>query len=196
MGRKGAGVVLLDYVDTLSISKVKEWGHLDYIGKSSTITWSRKGIERMSINIKTIKTDRLYLELSYRYAGSELVKYQVEITFINSNLGFGQIPYFICPQTGKRCRKLYSIGKYFLHREAFLYAMYECQFDSKKVREFVKVVKPYYGMDDVKTELHSKNFKTFYNGTLTKRYLSLKKKLDAVDCNFDYAGFIEMAMIS
>ena len=58
--------------------------------------------------------------------------YKVYLTSTPSNLNRGEIWYFICPQTKKRCRKLYSIGGYFLHREAFNGCMYKIQIESKK----------------------------------------------------------------
>lgn len=196
MGRYSTGVRLIDYIDTLSITKIKEWGHLDNIGKTSTITWSRRGVVRASINITTLMTDQLYIQLSYKYGDSEIVKYKVAVTYVDSNLGNGQIPYFICPQTGKKCRNLYSTEKYFLHRDAISNGMYESQTESKKMRLFTRVMGPYYKIDKVSEELNSKHFKNNYRGKPTKRYINLNKKLAAVDHNFDYGSFLERALTS
>lgn len=196
MGRYSSGVTLIDNIDTLSITKVKQWGHLDNIGKSSTITWSKNGVKKSSINITTEMSDRLYIILSYKYGESELVKYKVAVTYIESNLGIGEIPYFICPYTKKKCRNLYSTGKYFLHRDAISNGMYENQTESKKMRQFTKVMGPYYRIDKVIQEFNSKHFKNFYNGKPTKRFVRLNKKLNKVDRSFDYGAFLERALIS
>jgi len=39
--------------------------------------------------------------------------------------GKGVIWHFLCPATRKRCRKLYLVDTYFLHREAFNGCFYE-----------------------------------------------------------------------
>src|SRR5690625_7639150 len=82
--------------------------------------------------------------------------------------------YFICPHTGKRSRKLYSAGKYFLHRDAYPHAMYECQTYSKRGRMVDKVCKIMNGSDKLYEELYSKHFKTHYAGKPTKRYKQIK----------------------
>ncbi|MEH6405997.1 MAG: hypothetical protein V7767_01830 [Leeuwenhoekiella sp.] len=73
------------------------------------------------------------MELDYNYK-KEPRNYKVNLVSIPSNIGNGKIWYFLCPETNKRCRNLYSIGGYFLHRKAFKGAMYESQKQSKKWR--------------------------------------------------------------
>ncbi len=96
---------------------------------------------------------------------------------IPSNLGKGKVWYFVCPHTNKRCRKLYLISGYFLHREAFNGCMYESQTKSKKWREMERVYGSYFKSDECYEELHKKHFKKFYNGKPTKRYLKLMQKI-------------------
>ncbi|MGN5953724.1 hypothetical protein ACP6L2_03825 [Sphingobacterium lactis] len=195
MGRYSI-VNLIENATVLSISDIKKWGYLETENKSGVITWSRNGKKTSAISIRTVINTGTYLELSYTYQKTELVKYLVEITYIESNLKNGEIPYFICPSTGKRCRKLYSIGKYFLHREAYYNTMYEKQTESKKMRNFTKIMGPYYEVDKVNEELYSKHFKNFYNGKPTKRFVRLMKKLNKVDRNFNYGEFIRKSLTS
>ena len=123
----------------ISISKLKEWEYLNPEQiKSGTLTWSRNGNKTGSISIRVnTHSEQPYIELDYKYR-DEPRNYKVRLVSMPSNLGKGLIWYFLCPQTNKRCRKLYSIGGYFLHREAFNGCMYETQTQSKKYRQLDK----------------------------------------------------------
>lgn len=121
----------------ISMTKLKEWGYLrPNQVRTGTITWSKNGhtTGNITITVSTLPGDE-YLELDYKFRNDPRM-YRVYLVSTPSNLGKGQIWYFECPQTGKKCRKLYSIGGYFLHREAFNGCMYECQTQSKKWRHF------------------------------------------------------------
>ena len=162
----------------ISISKLKEWKYLNSEQiKSGTVTWSTNGIQTGSISIRVnIYNEQPYIELKYRYR-DEPLNYKVRLVSISSNLGKGLIWYFLCPQTNKRCRKLYSIGGYFLHREAFNGCMYETQTQSKKYRQLDKTLGAYFRTDDLYSQLHQKHFKKTYAGKPTKRYLRIMDKI-------------------
>lgn len=169
---------LFDEVLQIDISKLKKWGYLNpEQTKSGTITWSSNGNKTGSISIKVKPhSEQLYIELDYKYR-DEPRKYKVNLVSIPSNLGKGVVWYFLCPQTNKRCRKLYSIGGYFLHREAFSECMYESQTRSKKWRQIEKIYGYYFDIDKHYEKLYSKHFKIHYNGKPTKRYLKLMKEI-------------------
>ena len=122
---------LFDNVLQISISKLMEWKYLEPQQiMSGTLRWSVNGKETASINI-IANTRSGYIELNYNY-NKEPRNYKIALVSLPSNLGKGDVWYFLCPQTGKRCRKLYSVGGYFLHRKAFKGCMYEKQTKSKK----------------------------------------------------------------
>lgn len=103
-----------------------------------------------------------------------------------SNLGNGDIWYFLCPVTKKRCRKLYSIGGYFLHREAFNSCMYESQTHSKYYRSLDKRFGGVFKQERLYEELYSKHFKKFYNGKPTKRYIKIMQEIEKTETiNYD-----------
>ena len=161
----------------LNISKLKDWGYLEY-NKRGVIDWSSDGRPTGRISIRSRITDEeKNVELDYNY-GDEPRKYKIFLTCVMSNLGKGEIWYFVCPQTGKRCRKLYSIGGYFLHRSAFRGCMYDSQTKSKKWREMERVYGVYFELDRLYEQLYSKHFKRHYNGKPTRRYLTLLKKIE------------------
>jgi len=179
----------------IHISKLKGWGYLNPGQiKSGTLNWSRKGNPTGSISIQVnTHSKQPYIELDYKYRG-EPRNYKVYLTSTPSNLNKGEIWYFICPQTKKRCRKLYLIGGYFLHREAFNGCMYETQTQSKKYRQLDKTLGAYFKSDALYRELYKKNFKKTYAGKPTKRYLRIIGQIQKVE-NIPYHE-IERAMLS
>ena len=166
----------------ISISKLKEWKYLNPEQiKSGTITWSRNGSQTGSISIKVnTHSEQPYIELDYKYR-DEPRNYKVSLVSKPSNLGKGLIWYFLCPHTKKRCRKLYSIGGYFLHREAFSGCMYETQTQSKKYRQLDKTLGAYFKSDNLYSELYKKNFKKTYAGKPTKRYLRIMEQIQKAE---------------
>lgn len=166
----------------ISISKLKEWEYLNPEQiKSGTITWSRNGSQTGSISIKVnTHSEQPYIELDYKYR-DEPRNYKVSLVSKPSNLGKGLIWYFLCPQTNKRCRKLYSIGGYFLHREAFNGCMYETQTQSKKYRQLDKTLGAYFRTDELYNQLHQKHFKKTYAGKPTKKYLRIMEQIQKAE---------------
>ena len=179
----------------IHISKLKGWGYLDPEQiKSGTLNWSRNGNPTGSISIRVnTHSEQPYIELDYKYR-DEPRNYKVYLTSTPSNLNRGEIWYFICPQTKKRCRKLYSIGGYFLHREAFNGCMYETQTQSKKYRQLDKTLGAYFEIDNLYSELYKKNFKKTYAGKPTKRYLRIIEQIQKAE-SIPYHE-IERAMLS
>lgn len=166
----------------IHISKLKGWGYLDPKQiKSGTVNWSRNGNPTGSISIQAnTYSEKPYIELDYKYK-DEPRNYKVYLTSTPSNLNRGEIWYFICPQTKKRCRKLYSIGGYFLHREAFNGCMYETQTQSKKYRQLDKTFWAYFKSDNLYSELYKKNFKKTYAGKPTKKYLRIMEQIQKAE---------------
>ena len=173
---------LYDDALQIHIGKLKKWGYLEPDSiRSSTLTWSTNGnqIGQISIEVYT-NVEQPYIQLKYNYK-NEPRNYKVNLVSIPSNLGKGKIWYFLCPQTNKRCRKLYSIGGYFLHREAFTGCMYESQVRSKHYRHIDKMYGAYFKKEKHYEKLHSKNFKKFYAGKPTKSYLRIMEQINEAD---------------
>ena len=162
----------------ISISKLKEWKYLNPKQiKSGSITWSRNGNHTGSISIMVdMRNEQPYIELDYKYR-DEPRNYKLSLVSMPSNLGKGLIWYFLCPQTNKRCRKLYSIEGYFLHREAFNGCMYETQTQSKKYRQLDKTLGAYLKEDELYSQLYQKHFKKTYAGKPTKKYLRIIEQI-------------------
>lgn len=176
--------ILYDEVLQIHISKLKEWEYLKSGQvKSGVLNWSRNGNEIGSISIKAdTQNSQPYIELDYTFR-DEPRKYKVYLVSVPSNLGKGKLWYFLCPQTNKRCRKLYLVGGYFLHREAFKGCMYASQTRSKTWRGWEKSFGSYFDADECYDEIYSKHFKKYYRGKPTKRYAKLLRKIELSDCH-------------
>jgi hypothetical protein len=118
---------------------------------------------------------RPYLELDYK-CNAEPIK-KVYLVAGHFNLGQGKVWYFLCPNTRKRCRKLYMIDRYFLHRTVFRGAMYEKQTYSKNARQQIKT----WGKMFKAEQIYGKYFKKQYTGKPTKQYLQLLKQIQPLN---------------
>lgn len=168
---------LFDEALQMNVTKLKKWGYLEpgHV-LSATLRWGNNENLRGSISITVnTKAQRPFIELDYKFR-DEPRKYHVYLTTKPSNLGNGNIWYFICPATGKLCRKLYCLGGYFLHREAFKGYMYESQIFSKKWREMDKLYSAFFN-ERIYEQIYKKHLKKTYAGKPTKKYAKLMIEL-------------------
>ncbi len=178
MARYSTFPTLYDEVLTLSISGLKKWGYLVlHQWKRGTITWRIGDQKTGSVGIFVNMEETFgYLEFKYNFR-EEAVNYRVPLESRSSNLGKGLVWYFRCPTTGKRCRKLYGVGKFFLHREAFRGCMYESQAQSKSARQVSKAFGWLFEGPNIEEELKKKYRKRVYRGKPTP----LQRKLERVE---------------
>ncbi len=170
---------LYDEMKTLSVSFLKKHGYLKPNQlQSGTVTWSTGGNVTGTISIIVSMQPRVeYLALDYSCNGKP-VNYRVRLTPVPSNLGIGLHWYFVCPNTGKRCRKLYLADTYFLHRDAFSGCMYRNQTLSKQARGLENSITDLFGAEELERELYRKHMKKKYRGKPTKRYLKLVERVE------------------
>lgn len=169
---------LYDTLKTVSISFLTKQGYLKpFQWQSGTITWSRNGNKTASILIRVNTHPKSpYIELDYK-CNEAPINYRVQLISVPSNLGKGVVWHFVCPHTGKRCRKLYLADTYFYHRSAFEGCMYEKQTLSKKNRHLDKMLGEYFKSDQLLEQLCKKYFKKQYAGKPTKKYLKLTQQI-------------------
>jgi hypothetical protein len=177
---------LYDNCKIISISDLKRWEYLkpnQY--KSGVITWSRHRNKTGSISIAVnTNAEPPYMELDYT-CNKAPINYRVQLVTIPSNLGKGVIWFFICPRTGRRCRKLHCADTYFYHRSAFRGCFYEKQIQSHYYRKLEKQFGLLFGIDEVYKKIYAKHFKNQYNGKPTKLYLKLMKQVETYERNSD-----------
>jgi hypothetical protein len=186
---------LYDDLKTVSVYFLSKHGYLKpNQWRNGTITWSRNGNKTGSISIQVnTQLESPYIELDYK-CNEAPIKYRVQLVSAPSNLGKGVVWYFVCPRTGKRCRKLYLADTYFYHRSAFRGCMYEKQTQSKKYRGLDKTLGVYFRTDQLFEQLYKKHFKKQYAGKPTKKYLKLTQQIQRAE-SIPYHE-IERALIS
>lgn len=119
---------------TLSVTDLKRLGYL-VRGATCTgrVSWNSGGREIASICVQT-NTAGEFPAVRFIYAADGFpVDYSTPLRFAPSNLNRGGYYYFICPVTGRACRKLYLVGGRFVSRFAFR-ALYEKQTKSRAER--------------------------------------------------------------
>lgn len=173
---------LFDEEKSISISNLRKWNYLQMNNhKSGTIIWSRNGIETSKLAIQSvIQQYNSYILLDYKCDGTNY-NYKIPLVPLPSNLGTGNVWYFQCPFTNKRCRVIHLIDARFMHRSALPSGMYSKQTQTKKWRQIEKVYGYHFDNDKYYNELYSKHFKTHYKGKPTKRYLKLMQKINKAD---------------
>jgi hypothetical protein len=152
-----------------------------YGTRSGVTTWSINGQVSSTLSfVLTYNEYETYIVFDYRCNG-EVINYKVNLISKPSNLGRGEVWFFVCPVTRKCCRKLYLYGTHFLHREAHKGFFYESQTKSQSTRNMLKMFDAVFINDAVYDELYKKYFKTHYNGKETKRYKRITAKINKAE---------------
>lgn len=133
---------------------------------------------RIQVIVNTM-TDKPYVVLIYKL-NEQSIEYKVQLVSERSNLGLGEIWYFICPFTNKRCRKLYLLNKYFSHRNRCKEVFYEKQLLSKSNRKSLGIFRKIDQINNAIEETKSKHFRMYYNKVKTKRLVKLRKIINQV----------------
>lgn len=178
MARYGTFPFILEQAICISISGLKKWNYLRK-GEinSGVLNWMQGGSERGYVSIKVDMASNIcHLVLNYTHNENEFSE-RIFLRAIESNLGGGNVWYFICPRTQKSCRKLYFRHGYFMSRYAIPDYYYENQTKSQRDRNFNKHLQTAMQAIKLTPELYVKHFKENYSGLPTKRYLKLTQKI-------------------
>ena len=150
----------------------------------TSLHWTRGGQPAGQIGI-TIDTCEMYVELDYRY-NNEPRNYRVPLIAVPSNLGIGQVLFFVCPATGRHCRKLHQVGGWFLHRTAFKGCLYQKQTYSKAERAFDAIL----AYDDFGLFDELRKCKKSYRGKPTRRHTKLLRHLERSERQYAAAAHL------
>lgn len=182
MPKPSTNPLLFDNTKSLNMGFLKKQGYLKSNQiQSGNVFWKCNGHQTGSISIQVnTSLGNPYLQLDYKH-GESLIKYRVNLIGKVSNLGLGIVWYFVCPNTGKHCRKLYLSSGYFYHRSACKDGMYERQTLSKNHRAIERTMNLYFRSDNLYEQIYKKHFKKQYAGKPTKRYLKLTQQIEKSD---------------
>ena len=137
MGRFSTGAITTGEAIRIELSYLLNQG---FIKKGCIIHGSLNWTNGSSISfISCLNENEKYLQLVYTNTSSysgEVTKqdYKVELTTIPSNLGKGELIYFVCPDSGRRARILYKVygSLHFKSRKAYRKRIYySCQKSSR-----------------------------------------------------------------
>lgn len=169
MGRWSNNPDIVEETRCLSLKELLGYGYFQKGQKvSGVISWS--GGSRISVT----SYSQLRMELKYTLTRTDKeINYSVRLVLRPSNLGVGEILFFVCPNTLEACRKLYlpSGQKYFLSRKAFPELIYDSQISNKRLRFFEKMFRYERKIE----EIYEEGFRPFYNGKKTRKHLLIEK---------------------
>jgi hypothetical protein len=180
MGRHSTGIVTTGQSKRIELSYLLKKG---YIKKNCCVSGSLSWTDESSIGFYSVYTeDEAYIELNYTitdYSTNEKTSYNYKafLDVIPSNLGKGEILYFICPDSGKKCRILYKCygSGIWKARESYQNRIYyESQIESKRYRGMKGLF-----LDRQISDLYQNAKKSHYKGKPTRliqRINKLKQK--------------------
>jgi hypothetical protein len=177
MGRNSTGARVCSQVNRIELSYLLKKGHLKKGEKNTMIyRWvNGHGQDMGSIALLCYwSEEEIYIRLKYTHTDGGDFDYKVRLTSVPSNLGKGEVLYFICPVSGNRCRVLYSAyGSHkFKARNAFQYRLY---YSSQLSSKMNYANDRFWALDKkIKRLQATKYFKHTYNGKPTKKALKLQ----------------------
>lgn len=169
---------IMEHLLAISVTALKHHGLLKPQQKQAgEIYWSHTdGARVASMGVETDTTQEIAtVRFVYDYNGTTQ-DYAVLLRWKQSNLNNGGFYYFICPVTGRSCRKLFLVGGRFVSRYAFR-ALYKSQTVGPSERDgaYYRLLK-FSEYEDLAAQPYRKET---YNGKLTP----YGRKLERFDHN-------------
>jgi len=180
MGRNSTGAVITSECLRIDIGNLLKYGLIEKgCKRGGYLTWSesRYGSEVGSVFVLSDFTgeEKFIRLIKYPLTKKNFFDQKVFIDAVPSNLGKGEVLYFLCPETRERCRILYNAYgcEKWKSRQAFKYPIYyPLQQCSKADRANTK----YWKLDGLLQKLSEKRIADTYNGQTTKRAIATEKK--------------------
>ncbi len=188
MGRNSTGANTVYGINRIEMKDLIKWGYFKkYANYNSTLSWtSGSRISMEVVNQLEESSIRLIYTITDNYSGEKTdINYKVWIERVPSNLGKGNVLYFICPFTHKKSRTLYRTygSHYFKSREAYKRRIY---YDSQLASKLY-VTSERYRTAEAKLEklyLSKRRKQTTFKGKPTKHNLkleALERKVEWLD---------------
>lgn len=169
MGRDSTGALTVNECRRIELSFLIKSGLLRKAATiSSILTWT--GGSKIKI-LCNYKDNERYIRLSYihidMYGEEQNYDYKIYLHSIPSNLGKGEVLYFICPISYKRCRILYSAygSPVYKSRNAYTNKIYYRNQISSKYDYWLD---RWHTVNDKLAELKNQPVKSHYKGKATR----------------------------
>ena len=183
MGRNSTGAITTSECMRIDIGNLLKNG---YIKKGCTSggylswTYSNGGDAGCVYVLSDLTSEEKFIKIVYGFFYPDTGKKKIFIckVFIDvvpSNLGKGEVLYFICPVTRQRCRILYNAYgcKKWKSRQGFEKPIY---YPLQQCSKFDRANTKYWMLDGKLSKLSQKRIADTYNGKNTKRAISTEKK--------------------
>lgn len=178
MGRDSTGAIETKETKRIYLKQLIEWG-VFIPGATATfpLKWTRRGEPAGEIGAEahSPKDADPYLVLRYSING-ENFRERIDIAYLPSNLGKGNIPFFICPETGKLCRILYRAygSKRWKHREAYRRSGLRLYYDTQTCSKLDRYNTRFWNIED-RFKKDTRRAAYEYAGKPTKRFTRLQE---------------------
>lgn len=183
MGRNSTGAFTTMECRKLNINWLFKNGYINQgTIRQGQLSWTDESTAVFeSCYTETEKWFRISYTITDRHGTKTDLDYKIQITTIPSNLGKGEIKYFVCPESGKRARILFmAYGNHkYAHRDWYLERhnlrlYYRTQQVSKTDYNNTRYFNLKKRIDELETELNKKHRKRTYNGKPTKEHEKLQ----------------------
>lgn len=174
--------MIVEHQISISTKDLKGMKLLQRIGKRSKgiriyrnniITNNKEEVASFQI-IVNIEKENDYVVLEYEYNGQEITD-KIQLEAIKSNLGERWVYFFICPNTGKKCRKLYLHNGYFRSRQGIGGMLYQQQAISTNNRNIFRLGRDYNRFRQLQLERFKPHFRATYEGIRTRRVRKMER---------------------
>jgi hypothetical protein len=157
--RKGT-TTIIEFLPSLRTSDLKHWDTISnqcIYGKDNSLFYHKVRYE----------LSREGLVLDYCINGTPKEQF-VEIIFQPSNLGIGDVWYFCCPVSGRKCRKLVLWQGKFVHQSSIENHFYREQTETSPERTSKKWIRRYKRYQDLTKQQMKPYYKPTYAENQTK----------------------------
>lgn len=151
---------IIESLPSLRTSDLKHWDNIS----NQCIAGKNNALLPLKF---TYELTREGLYLDYCLNGFSIEQF-IEILIEPSNLGIGEVWYFRCPITEKKCRKLVFWQGEFIHQSAIENHFYRAQTESAPERSSKKWIRRYKKYEDLTKQQMQKHYKPTYAGNHTR----------------------------
>ena len=174
MPRNSRNPIILDDLLTINARDIMQKAKQD---RNMLLRWYRNGEMIAGIHCEIEDFEGMLVAHFKYHAHDHPVHVRVDIDTIASNLGIGRIPFFVCPISGRRCRKLYLVQGKLVSASAIQGAMYECQTRSKKYRILLPLFDRPFKLERLRKQIQSPYFKPKYRNNPTRTLKQIAEKI-------------------
>jgi len=181
MGRWSTGAVTTKEVARIELGYLLKNG---FIKRDQHIYGTLSWTNGSNISFETnLSGENRFIRLHYNNTNSYTDEktnhdYKIYLTSIPSNLGKGEVLYFVCPVTGRRCRILYKCYGSLIWKSRFAYR-YRIYYHSQVCSKYDYHNTRYWKIANDLEALYQRGKKTHYRGNYTrlmKRVKQLEEK--------------------